>query len=102
MPSSNAGGSKNPSLQNKQRKKYQQNNREENNFLRFEVTCTASYSALIPSQTVVRSSCTLGLDVSTARGNTSVSKRPMHFLSKGCRGSKSVALLHTSNTKNKR
>ena len=54
-----------------------------------------TYNALIPSHTDIRSSCTLGLEVSTVDGKTSVSKRPMHFLRNGCKGSNSVASLHT-------
>lgn len=54
---------------------------------------TAPYNALIPSHTVTRSSCILGLELSELVGKTSVSRSIMHFLSKGCKGSKSSALL---------
>lgn len=48
----------------------------------------------------IRSNCTLGLEVFKVDGNTSFSKKPMNFLSIGCKGSKSVALLCMKRIKN--
>lgn len=52
-----------------------------------------TYSVLIPSHTFPRSSWTLGLKVSSFDGRPSDSKKPMYLLNRGCRESKSIALL---------
>lgn len=54
---------------------------------------TTSYNDLIPSHKDKRSSCTLGLSIWEVDGRTSVSRKVINFLSKGCKGSKSVAIL---------
>jgi len=41
----------------------------------------------------MRSSGVLGTEVSTTNGKASASKQPINFLSSGCRGSKSAAVL---------
>lgn len=57
------------------------------------------YNDLIPSHMDTRSSFALGLEVSGVGGKTSVSKKPINFLSKGCKGSNSVTLLHAKTIK---
>lgn len=94
MPSSNAGGSKNPSLQVTEKRNCQQKSKDKRKEM-LKNSIKTTYNALIPSHTDIRSSCTLGLEVSKVDGKTSVSKRPMHFLRNGCKGSNSVASLHT-------
>lgn len=45
----------------------------------------------------MRSSCTLGLNTSEVDGKISASRKPIYFLNKGCKGSRSVALLKNCN-----
>lgn len=52
-----------------------------------------SYNDLIPSHIDKRSSCTLGLSILEVDGRTSISRKLINFLSKGCKGSKSLAIL---------
>lgn len=49
----------------------------------------------MPIHKEARSSGGLGVEDSKADGKASASKQAINFLSNGCKGSKSVALLHT-------
>lgn len=49
----------------------------------------------MPIHKDMRSSGVLGAEVSITNGKVSASKQPINFLSNGCRGSKSAALLQT-------
>lgn len=95
IPSSNAGGSKSPSLEHQMEHHISISINTVDYMCIIQLRQNASYKDLIPCHMVVRSSCTLGLLLLVVDETTSVSKKPMYLLSKGCKPSNSDASLHT-------